>query len=224
MSLGLLGAYQSSSSSSSSSEGEQEENNREEEKKRPLLSNPFGGGGSSTLPKPSFMQDTKDFKTNPAHSAASSTSVFSNPFKVKEEKKTAILEKHVAMTTRQEERKTIDGKKVCWNFRKGRCRFGHKCSFAHDSDVNLRKPEPTPNAFLSGKSDKDVTSSSSSSVQAVSKAKALPPDEPYDAGAVIEGEGGMSNKAKKKRPGLSEGLVPGKKAMKFHNRVYNAGT
>ena len=40
----------------------------------------------------------------------------------------------------------------------------------------------------------------------------------YDEGAVIEG-GGVK---KKKRPGLSDGLVPGKKAMKFHNRVYNA--
>ena len=40
----------------------------------------------------------------------------------------------------------------------------------------------------------------------------------YDDGAVIEG--GMPPR-KKKRPGLSDGLVLGKKAMKFHNRVYN---
>ena len=29
----------------------------------------------------------------------------------------------------------IDGKKVCWMYRKGRCRQGSKCSFAHDNDV-----------------------------------------------------------------------------------------
>ena len=39
------------------------------------------------------------------------------------------------MTKRQEEMKMIDGKKVCWMYRKGRCRQGSKCSFAHDNDV-----------------------------------------------------------------------------------------
>ena len=53
----------------------------------------------------------------------------------KEEKKKAILEQHVNMTKRQEEMKMIDGKKVCWMYRKGRCRQGSKCSFAHDNDV-----------------------------------------------------------------------------------------
>merc|ERR1712020_162401 len=48
----------------------------------------------------------------------------------------AILEQHVEMTAKQEDQTTkIGDKKICWNFRKGRCRFGHKCTFAHDSDV-----------------------------------------------------------------------------------------
>ncbi len=34
--------------------------------------------------------------------------------------------------------------------------------------------------------------------------------------AVIE-----NNKKPKKRPGLSQGLTPSKKAMKFHDKVYN---
>ena len=40
------------------------------------------------------------------------------------------------MTSKQEDQtRKIGNKKICWNFRKGRCRFGHKCTFAHDSDV-----------------------------------------------------------------------------------------
>ena len=39
------------------------------------------------------------------------------------------------MTRRQEEMKVIDGKKVCWMYRKGRCRQGAKCKFGHDNDV-----------------------------------------------------------------------------------------
>jgi hypothetical protein len=39
----------------------------------------------------------------------------------------------------------------------------------------------------------------------------------YDASAVISSQG----TAKKKRPGLSEGLVPSKKAMKFFDKVYD---
>ena len=53
----------------------------------------------------------------------------------KEDKKKAILEQHVNMTVRQEEMRMIDGKKVCWMYRKGRCRQGSKCQFAHDTDV-----------------------------------------------------------------------------------------
>jgi hypothetical protein len=29
----------------------------------------------------------------------------------------------------------INGKTVCWQYRKGKCRFGHNCKFAHDSDI-----------------------------------------------------------------------------------------
>jgi len=47
-----------------------------------------------------------------------------------------MLERHVEMTNRPEDMtKSIEGKKICWNYRKGRCRFGSKCTFAHDSDL-----------------------------------------------------------------------------------------
>lgn len=30
---------------------------------------------------------------------------------------------------------------MCWNFRKGRCRFGSNCTFAHDSDLHKQIDE-----------------------------------------------------------------------------------
>lgn len=189
MSLGLLGAYASSSDDSSSSEEEE----IQVQKPKKLLSNPFSSSeDAKVLPRPSFMVEQEDVKTE---MEPVENSVFKNPFRIKEDKKKEILERHVEMTTKNEHQRTIDGKKVCWNYRKGRCRFGSKCTFAHDSDIK-QKTEPTTSKI---------------------RVASIIPKEPEDFGdAVIE-----CNKKPKKRPGLSEGLQPSKKAMKFHEKVYN---
>ena len=164
--MGLIGAYNSDSDSSgedenakhnvetktfknpfevieddSSSDGGQnqghddEYNDVGEEKPAPVLSNPFlsqgAPGATSWLPKPSFMQETEQISGLKYES-----SVFSNPFRAKEDRKEAILSKHVGVTVKQEAGTMFNGKKVCYNFRKGRCRHGHKCKFAHDNDVS----------------------------------------------------------------------------------------
>merc|ERR1712215_97831 len=114
---------------------EDEELKEKESEVRVTLANPFltgsSSGSSNWLPKPSYMQETEKVS-----GLKFDRSVFSNPFRAKEDKKDAILEQHVEMTQKQEVGRTINGKKVCWNFRKGRCRHGHKCTFAHDSDVS----------------------------------------------------------------------------------------
>ncbi|KAB0795648.1 hypothetical protein PPYR_12487 [Photinus pyralis] len=122
------------------------------------------------LPAPDFVEAN-----------SSQTSVFSNPFKQAEEEKRAILEKHVKMVSTQENVRSINGKKVCWNYRKGKCRFGHNCIYAHDSDV--QKTGEVQQAVLCH-SETDRTSTSRS----------------------------------KKRPGLTQGLVPGKKIMKNYHK------
>lgn len=201
MSLGLLGTYDSSSSSS-----------EEEEREQPIpqtLSNPFASNSSSLarLPKPSFMVETEDKISS---SVKVQNSVFNNPFRDKEDQKRAILEKHVEMTVKQEDLKTINGRKVCWNFRKGRCRFGHKCTFAHDSDVKVTSANQTPDP---------VAEMAEAAVSSAPKAIQLA-DSEYESGAVISAEDSQGMVRKKKRPGLSDDLVPGKKAMKFYNKVY----
>lgn len=195
MSLGLLGAYVSSDSESTS----EDEDHGTQQKTKPVLTNPFMSSvqcpTSTILPRPSFMVQQEDFKKDT--SKVVENSVFQNPFRVKEDKKKAILERHVEMTVKQEDQRTIDGKKVCWNFRKGRCRFGSNCSFAHDSDVKH------PKLLLQ-----------SQSVQQAGPSTVV--DELSDDAVVID-----KKTSCKKRPGLSEGLEPSKKAMKFHQKVYS---
>jgi len=207
MSLGLLGHYDSSSDSSSSSEEDEERQEPAESAVTTSLANPFKATSSPiNLPKPSFLTEQEDSTAAPK-AVGASASVFANPFRDKEDRKRALLEKHVAMTTKPEDQRVINGKKVCWNYRKGRCRFGHNCTFAHDSDIGLRK-----RAVETADKRPDFASAPSASAPGQSLL-AAEEDSSTDGGPAA---------GRKKRPGLAEGLVPGKKAMKFHNKVYNA--
>ena len=70
----------------------------------------------------------------------------------------------------------------------------------------------------------DETSQISSDKQAASTRAPLqmaPCEDPHLPPGDGAGDGAVVSSGKKKRPGLSDGLVPSKKAMKFHNKVYN---
>jgi len=200
--LGLLGAYHGSSSDDSSDD----EDVRAapavaDETPKPKLANPFEMGGLSH--KPSYMVEAQEYHDKKTPGAVSDSSVFSNPFKAKEDRKRALLERHVEMTSKQEDSKTLRGKKICWNFRKGRCRFGSKCTFAHDNDVALPKTDEEESE------------------------KKLPPPvvqlgvpDP-DPSSVEDNSSAVISHNKRKRPGLSDGLTPSKKASKFYNKVYS---
>jgi len=219
MSLGLLGAYLSSDDSDSGSgeddneqmgrgKAEQEIVKENKVEVRETLANPFlsgrsGSGSTSWLPKPSFMQEAEKVS-----GVKFDNSVFSNPFRAKEDKKDAILEQHVEMTLKQEAGRTINGKKVCWNFRKGRCRHGHKCSFAHDSDVKSSVVESLYSPKYESGAQVSCQKADTRTVQPLQMERVV---------GEVEEDGAV----RKKRPGLSDGLQPSKKAMKFHNKVYN---
>ncbi|KAF5292022.1 hypothetical protein FQA39_LY14139 [Lamprigera yunnana] len=139
---------------------------------------------NSKLPTPDFID------------LSSKTSVFTNPFKQAEDAKQAILEKHVKMVNLQNNTSTINGRKVCWNYRKGKCRFGHNCIYAHDSDVQ-KTPEQ-----ISNEAQEQQTILCQS--QEFSKRN----DNCEE----------VKMKQSKKRPGLTQGLVPGKKVMKNYHK------
>ena len=133
--LGLAAAYDSDSDSNNSEEesevkAEVKQVKREEAKTktepvREVLANPFLTTRTVVNVKPSFMQETEKIT-----GVKFDNSVFKNPFRAKEDQKMAVLEQHVTMSQKEQTGRTIDGKKVCWMFRKGRCRNGHKCKFA----------------------------------------------------------------------------------------------
>nr|BAH72295.1 ACYPI009868 [Acyrthosiphon pisum] len=62
-------------------------------------------------------------------------SVFRNPYLEAERAKCAVLEKHVKMVPAKDHLTKVNGKNICWMNKKGRCRFGNKCKFAHDSEL-----------------------------------------------------------------------------------------
>lgn len=93
---------------------------------------------------------------------------------------------------------TINGKKICWNYRKGRCRFGHNCKFAHDSDIEIPKDQ------LDNKtSTNQIHDVKNVQTEYIRVKKDLQND-----------SDGVPLRKKSKRPGLTQGLIPGKKVMK----------
>jgi len=75
------------------------------------------------------------------------------------------------------------------NYRKGRCRFGDKCTFAHDCELLQKKPAPMDPA--------ECVFNSPEFEQIVDVGKPS---------------------GKNKRPGLSEGIIPSKKVMKIYHQ------
>lgn len=144
------------------------------------------------LPTPSFGVDTTEIQ--------SQTSVFKNPFSEAEMSKEAALQKHVKMVENKDNIITINGKKICWNYRKGRCRFGHNCKFAHDSDIELTKDQ------LDNKHSQ------------FDNIKERPLNGPLNPTPFVSEERETDDSSplrkKAKRPGLTQGLIPGKKVMK----------
>jgi len=211
MSLGLLGAYHSSDSSSGSEdETPQEKPTPQIAVATPKLANPFLQQSAADKYKPSYMVEAQEFHKSDALKGNPDSSVFSNPFKAREDRKRAVLERHVEMTAKQEDQRTLRGKKICWNFRKGRCRFGSKCTFAHDNDVALPKEE------------EEAESGQQVSTPGVIQLGTQPATESDPDPATLDNSSAVISHNKRKRPGLSDGLTPSKKASKFHNRVYSA--
>ena len=176
----------------------------------------------SKLPLPSFM--TQDLSTlssvaNATNSSGTkslpSSSVFANPFEKAEQQKLSILEQHVKLSSAEKTEAEM-GKKICWMYRKGRCRFGHKCKFAHDNDIKLKQSSQEHDGEISP-------------VAAVAGGMGGQPGgqhqfhpghfvtERYgghNTGRNTEGdEEDQLQSKKRKKPGLAQGLVPPKKSM-----------
>ncbi|KAG7274525.1 hypothetical protein CRUP_025718 [Coryphaenoides rupestris] len=131
----------------------------------------------------------------PPLGACAGSGVFANPFKAQADHKLTVLQKHVPLTM-QARPALIGGKRVCVAYRKdGRCRFGIKCKYAHDSD--LQNPVAVPTLPPTDCSQETADSSGS----------------PLAGHGHGRGED-EGQPGKKRRVGLSNTLVPPKRAMK----------
>lgn len=130
------------------------------------------------------------------------TSVFVNPFEEAEQAKNQILEKHVKLT--QAAPKKPAHQPICWKFKKGKCHMGKNCRFFHD-------PE---NRTL----DENVQTEKSTSVLP-SNHQVYHPNAYFDARRrpleqePVDEDNYMAGRNKKKRFGVTDHLLPPKKAF-----------
>ena len=118
------------------------------------------------------------------------SSVFVNAFKVAEQAKHSILEQHVKMTAEQIRESRLK-KKVCYNFQKGKCRFGSKCKYSHGDDHIMANRASGEN--VGGDVVRQVQPDQNTNF----------PPETDDDGNVIK---------RKRRAGVTNNLLPTKKA------------
>lgn len=137
------------------------------------------------LPAPRLETVAKEEQPEPC------AGVFANPFREEQRAQLSLLERHVQLTA-NDRSAVIAGRKICLTYRKdGRCRFGSSCKFAHDSDLQLvSRPEVT-------KQKRVIASTAAPSTD---QQQEEPEDSPPARG--------------KRKPGLSNTLIPPRKTMK----------
>ncbi|XP_076150787.1 uncharacterized protein LOC143134341 [Alosa pseudoharengus] len=140
------------------------------------------------------------------------SSVFTNPFKEQADERLNVLQKHVPLTL-QARPAQIGGKKMCISYRKdGRCRFGSRCKFAHDSDL---QNSVTPDSMVAPDEGPETGSDQASPTRA--------PSQTHDCQTPLlqtqgqEGDGSDEGRIKKRRVGLSQTLIPPKRALKQYD-------
>lgn len=197
-----------SASSESSSESEPEEGLEESAE----AVYPAGLDSSSETSLPPHYSSSHKLPPPPLGRSGSGglpagSSVFANPFKDRAEEKLNVLQKHVPLT--QQARPTqIGGKRMCVAYRKdGRCRFGIRCKFAHDSDLQSSAGIPTelddPDDEPADPTEPAPTSSHTQDGRSAG----------LEGGGADEEEE-ESRKRKKHKVGLSNTLIPPKRALK----------
>ncbi|XP_060075689.1 zinc finger CCCH domain-containing protein 18-like [Ylistrum balloti] len=192
--------FQSVDSDSSSSDEEDNKTKKENASKgdnQNKLPNPL----AEKLPTPS-LRDLKD-----------SQSVFSNKYELAEKAKNSILEQHVKMTEARKQAK----KNVCFKFQKGKCKFGKNCKFSHDcgSDIVVNSTKQDEEKSQNEADFNSGFGGAGRSVHCdpnVRYGDTLPPVDAADDDSY------MARTKRKKHAGLSENLVPSKRAMSSLDR------
>ncbi|XP_029909033.1 uncharacterized protein LOC115360320 [Myripristis murdjan] len=201
-----------SASSESGSESEPEEEDTQPSPPPPPHPPPAAATTASsapcrpTLPAPSLSALNPSKLPPPTLEACSDSSVFANPFKAQADQKLSALQKHVPLTM-QAKPSQIGGKRMCVAYRKdGRCRFGIKCKFAHDSDLQT--------SVIPGDIRPSLGTETPVSAQVDSHAGGSFSGGSHRFHEEAEEEETEGQQGRKRRAGLSNTLIPPKRAMK----------
>lgn len=157
------------------------------------LPNPLATG--EALPSPSFAASYSDGFQN---------SVFLTSFQRAEEAKQSILERHVKMTNEVAPDKKKK-RQICHNFLKGMCRYGQKCRYNHDVDDKSGDMDDTapPVAFVRG----PAGPRNPRQFNCVGSSGTRPQRDDDDE------DGFDAMKKRQKRSGITNSLVPPKRAL-----------
>ncbi|XP_068111678.1 uncharacterized protein [Hyperolius riggenbachi] len=213
-SLGLLSGY----NSSSSDEEEATENTSES---APSKVNFFADAASSSddedVGKREMTEKPADpFPSLPSplltvrlpapclgkHGGGNPGGVFSNPFQDEQQAQLSILERHVKLS---DSNWSKGGKGVCLAYqRDGRCRYGTKCKYSHGSDLPPGATVPAQGELVGSSDTLEVKD---------------PGGKTGDVHCGEEvGEEIPAEKGKRKKPGLTNTLIPPKKSMKNYQK------
>lgn len=147
---------------------------------------------SSPSPLPSFRLPA------PCLGGLSSSSVFSNPFQDEKQAQLSILERHVKLSDGNWSK---GGKSICLAYqRDGRCRYGTKCKYSHGSDLPQGSAAPAQREIAGN----DLSNK-------VLEAHGLGSGEEHV-------EEPQNDKGKRKKPGLSDTLIPPKRSLKSYQK------
>ncbi|TMW42576.1 hypothetical protein DOY81_012346 [Sarcophaga bullata] len=178
----LVADYDTTSSSSSSNDDETEDDDKDKQEK--------------------LKNDSANLLLK-SGSSRSSGEVFNNPFLEAEKLELDKLQKHVKMVESEDHLVQKNGRKICWNNRKGRCRFGNKCKYAHDSDLVTEQPTDT-----SARSQQlNIQNSFPNKTITLEHLESVPTTISDDK---------VKNR---KRPGLGDNIVPGKRVLKSYQNT-----
>lgn len=199
--LGLVPDYGSDSSSSSESDEEEtklegstrnssDNKNVDNEPKKPQMPLP--------LPTLNLKADSASNTKELNQRAFQTSSVFFNPFLAEEKKKLSVLEKHVQLSEGKSEEDKHKSKKICFKFQKGRCKLGDRCKFSHGM---------ADTGAMNSETEKPREPSLAPSIS-TSGARYEPDEE----------EESWELKKKKRKSGVTDSLVPPKRAMSAYEK------
>lgn len=200
--LGLVPDY--GSDSSSSSESDEGERNSDGFKKDLGGKDEQKDSQNAQIPLPlptlDFGKNSETTTKELNQRAYKASSVFFNPFLAEEKKKLSVLEKHVQLSESKPAEENNRKKQICFKFQKGRCRLGDKCRFSHGIATGSSNIKP----------DHEKPKEPSLAPSFSNAASSYEPD---------EGEESWEQKKKKKRKsGVTDSLVPPKRAMEAYDK------